>query len=707
MYKKIQDYLKILLLPGLLLVSSSLFGQAETKWLNIGDMWHKLSATGAEPEVMRNEGLIYPALAPFDRFHSHYNRKHLWIATESHTDEDGTVYAPRVVHTGDRVFNLDEFYPKPMQLISKYEPTDVVVDGLPSFRVPVQVTKVDPSINADRIVVREANTAMGVNVRNVVRAWANEYHNDYMIHEYVFTNNGNADLDEEVEYPDQVLEGVIISFLTKYQHINWTIPKSGTVHVTDAFGDGINETNDYPMPYRSQVIWYGRVPWDVGSSFGQPAIASHPRLVEGDTLGRLAVPEFITRTTLHADTSPTDNNDDQNQPVVMGNIRGGDPITNGHDFWEQKQMTEEYQYVHPDMAWRDYGVGTHDPDHADIITGDPASFGSWHERMAAQTDYPNMGHDGGWPATISFGPYTLNPGDSLRIVYVEGFAGLGYDAAFDIGRAYKLSGYDDNFEITYQDSTMTKDLWYFTGIDSIKKMLDMASAVYDAGYAVPEPPKPPQNFTVTSGTDRITLSWETFNDENPPGGFVLYRTRNQYHGEPEKKFIYDEIATLDPSDRSYEDTEVTRGIQYYYYLQAVGDVNQDNTGLTPTGVRLKSGRYYTQTYTPGFLKREPGQTIGDVRVVPNPYNLGSSNDVRWPGQQDRIGFLDVPGQCDIEIYTELGELVEEIAHTDGSGDEYWDLTTKANQVVVSGLYFAVIKDRETGDQLIRKFIIMR
>ncbi|NIT57523.1 MAG: hypothetical protein GWN00_15225, partial [Aliifodinibius sp.] len=67
----------------------------------------------------------------------------------------------------------------------------------------------------------EANTALGVNVRNVVRAWSNEYHNDYMIHEYVFTNNGNADLDEEIEYPDQVLEEVMISFLTKYQHRNW------------------------------------------------------------------------------------------------------------------------------------------------------------------------------------------------------------------------------------------------------------------------------------------------------------------------------------------------------------------------------------------------------------------------------------------------------------------------------------------------------
>ncbi|HKJ67958.1 MAG TPA: hypothetical protein VKA68_08370, partial [bacterium] len=388
MIKHMNLTFKMLIFSGIVMFSGILFGQAETKWLNIGDMWHKLSATCAEPEVMRNSGLIYPALAPFDRFHTHYNRKHLWIGTESHVDEDGTEYAPRVVHTGDRVFNLDEFYPKPMKLISKFEKPEVIVDGLPSFRVPVQITKVDPSIDADRLVIREANTALGVNVRNVVRAWSNEYHNDYMIHEYVFTNNGNADLDEEIEYPDQVLEEVMISFLTKYQHRNWIMSKHGTVHVTDAFGDGIDEPNDYPMPYRSQVIWYGRVPWDLGSSFGMPAVSTHNRLFAGDTLGRLAAPEFITRTTLYADASATDKNDDPSQPVVMGNIRGGDPITNNNDFWDQKHMSEEYAYIHPDQAWRDYGYGTHNPDHADEITGDPANYASWYERMADQTDYP-------------------------------------------------------------------------------------------------------------------------------------------------------------------------------------------------------------------------------------------------------------------------------------------------------------------------------
>jgi hypothetical protein len=96
-----------------------------------------------------------------------------------------------------------------------------------------------------------------------------------------------------------------------------------------------------------------------------------------------------------------------------------------------------------------------------------------------------------------------------------------------------------------------------------------------------------------------------------------------------------------------------------------------------------------------------------VRVVPNPYNLASSGQVRWPEQQDRIGFLDVPGNATISIFTEIGELVETIEHTDGSGDSYWNLTTSSNQVVASGIYVAVIHNRDTGDTIRRLFAIIR
>ena len=110
----------------------------------------------------------------------------------------------------------------------------------------------------------------------------------------------------------------------------------------------------------------------------------------------------------------------------------------------------------------------------------------------------------------------------------------------------------------------------------------------------------------------------------------------------------------------------------------------------------------------------------DVRVVPNPFYIGSSRSVRFPDRTDKLAFFNIPGFCRIEIYTEIGERVDVIEHNDGSGDDFWDHTTSSRQVVASGLYIAVITvteditDPETGallyqagEQAFRKFVVIR
>ncbi len=706
------------LLGALLTPAGEAEAQAQRKWLNVGDFHHKLSATGAEPEVMRWEGVEYPGLTPNNQPQAHVNRKSLWIGTTSHTDENGDVWSPRVVHTGPRDYHLDQFFPKPMQLVSRFEPPVVTVDGIDTFDKVVIVDEVDPSLNADRMVVRESNTLLGVNVYNEAYAFSQEYHDDYIIYDYTFTNTGNMDEDDEIEFPDQTLEGVMIYLETKYQY-RPNLSGPGTNSMTDLMGGGMDDAG---VPFRGHYTWHGAVSWNPSgadsrvSSLGCPAWTDdHNTLVEGDSLGRLTCTEFVTRATLHADLSAVDDSDDPAQPSTLGTIRGGDPITNNNSAHDQLHMEDEYAFMHPEMSYADYPVGRQEPHHADIVAP-PEGHETWYDQMAAQQDIPNRGHTGGWVTVMAYGPYTLAPGESVRILYVEGFSGLSNKANVDIGRAYKLArgsdeliAFDANGDGVIDPATeeRTKNHWVLTGRDSVFQMLYRASANLESGYAIPHPPRPPRTFNVTSGTDRITLDWETFDGENPPGGFEIYRTRNRYQGAVEDDFEYQRIATLDPQARSYDDTNVQRGISYYYYIQAVGDVNQDPTGLTPTGVRLKSSRYYTQTYNPAFLRRAPGSGLEAARVVPNPYNLSSAKEVRWPDQQDRIGFLEIPGNCTIAIYTETGELIREIEHTNGSGDEYWNMTTSSNQLVVSGIYFAVIRDNETGEQIYRNFAIIR
>ena len=45
----------------------------------------------------------------------------------------------------------------------------------------------------------------------------------------------------------------------------------------------------------------------------------------------------------------------------------------------------------------------------------------------------------------------------------------------------------------------------------------------------------------------------------------------------------------------------------------------------------------------------------------------------------------------ISIFSLSGDLIKVLEHTDGQADEYWDLITRNNQSVVSGLYVYVVE----------------
>jgi hypothetical protein len=179
------------------------------------------------------------------------------------------------------------------------------------------------------------------------------------------------------------------------------------------------------------------------------------------------------------------------------------------------------------------------------------------------------------------------------------------------------------------------------------------------------------------------------------------------------------IAELPGSATSYDDLTPVRGVAYYYYLLAVGEPSANTGGgLTPPGVALTSSRYYAQTYDAAFLRRPAGPALtgsgeNQFRIVPNPYVAsstlipGNEASLRFPNEPDKIAFFNIPGRCIIRIYTELGELVKEIVHTDGSGDASWNSVTSNNQVVVSGVYIAVVEDKDTGNKAIEKFVVIR
>ena len=62
---------------------------------------------------------------------------------------------------------------------------------------------------------------------------------------------------------------------------------------------------------------------------------------------------------------------------------------------------------------------------------------------------------------------------------------------------------------------------------------------------------------------------------------------------------------------------------------------------------------------------------------------------------------------EITFQKKLGELVKEIDHTNGSGDEYWNSITSSNQVVVSGIYIVMFENINTGERVVKKLSVIR
>lgn len=323
---------------------------------------------------------------------------------------------------------------------------------------------------------------------------------------------------------------------------------------------------------------------------------------------------------------------------------------------------------------------------------------------------PSLGEVGGQAYTYGYGPYDLAFGDSIKIVLVEASAGISREQAEITGAAFK------NGEITATE----KNEVVFQSRDSLFQTFNRAIANFESGYSIPETPLPPSIVNISSAGDGVLIEWEFDGNEADIEGFQIYRASGRVDS------TYRLLFEAAPSDRSMKDGDAgriaepdrylidnpIRGRDYFYYVVTVGATNSDNTGETPTGNRLVSNRYFTQSYTPARLLRQAGENMEEIRVVPNPYNPNASQELLLDQNgRNRINFYEVPGICTIEIYTEVGELIKTIKHDNGSGDEEWDLRTDYRQTVVSGVYIARIvnedpNDDEFGRVAIRKIVII-
>ncbi|UCD39033.1 MAG: fibronectin [Fidelibacterota bacterium] len=693
----------------------------DIKWIAIGDLHNWFSSAGGEREVGRRgevgdqqDGLRWPAQYDNQDVQA---AKAMWIGATNFYDANiGKTYEYKVVHVGPRVLDdISEIMPvKPRTegfvLYGQYAHPSVFVDGNPGSNTMFgmdDVDEVDESLPADRMIYNELNTALGVTLTRRIYAFTNQYHQNYHIFDYVFENTGIITNQGDVQ--TQTLEGLVIFFQYRYAPTREACIYEGN-YLPQSATWGHNVVNDavftHPEtsdPFRAQFAWMG-----LHSKANFNTIGGAHSL--GD--GHLGASQYVGVITLHADTSPSDPTDNPAQPFTTMYLQSDHEITSGNNQFNDVLMRKEYNYMISGHPTNRHGE--------DMDCPTPIDCNADADQYVKAGD---PGNPGGYSHGQGFGPYTLAPGESVHIVLAEGVAGISREMCYEIGKNWK----DDAKPFTLppkagrtftgsgptDDKDFYKNVWVYTGEDSLFQTFERAVDNYSRDFDIPQPPRPPELFEVQSGGDRISLSW-SYSGGVPASvaGFEVYRAVHQ----PDTS--YNLIFSGDAGITSYDDMAAVRGVDYYYYLVALDD---GSTNDIHPGIPLVSSKFWTMTNAPASLRRPPGSSMAGIRIVPNPYNIKAQKLQFGESERDRIMFYNLPPFCVIKIFTERGDLVQTIEHTDGSGDEGWDSVTSSRQTIVSGLYIAYFEVSEDappdpitgailfrkGQTEIKKFIVIR
>jgi len=696
----------------------------QKKYIRIGSLQSHFSAYGAERAWTGGtnpyyEGLIWPADYPFQ---DNAVIKRTWLAFDDFVDENGKAWDKYGLY-----FSADyvdqSMFPVELSQKTKFELPKVYVDGNDVNSIYTdEYDEVVPDLKADRIVTNVVNTTSGLTMSRTIYAFSQQYHDNYFIKEYVFTNTGNTDYDDTIEL-HRTLNGVYFSWGTRYsasregagfigdgqvygKHL--VVTKRGETYASNHQNTITESTPIQSLDWIRAVFgWSGQASPNSFDNIGAPDINGN---------GRLGSPQHIGVASLYIDES-TSLTDHLDQPSVMG-WHAGDTYPGLGDMQNIIPMRQLYTMLsgNPHLGEKYGGTNRFDESYITSLTyqADP-----WEIH----------GDGGGTNLWVVYGPFDIPEGESIRIVEAEGVNGLSRLMCEKVGKrwkqAYLNSGDEGPFDLpdntTSKDEDVYKNSWVATGKDSIMLTFSRAKRNFDSGMNIPPPPQPPGIFSVQSGGDKILLSWDPSISESN-ANFAGYKI---YRGVGKADTTYDEIfACGENTDNpelvySYEDKSPIRGFSYYYYLVSYTDGSENTSGeFNPAG-SLHSGRFFTQTTQPAFLTRPPGENLNGIRIVPNPFNIKARN-YNYPGEENKITFLNIPAYCRVKVFTERGDLIHTIEHDNGSGDESWNLITSSRQMIASGLYLAYFEvtqdyiNEETGklyykkgDNIVKKFVVIR
>jgi hypothetical protein len=683
------------------------------KWIRINKMNDGIFDSGDQSRPMGSWSQVY-----YDDQRWVENRA--WrVGVRDWTDENSAVWPYKT--TGHDVYSADEqldIMPIPFEdglTIKRYvrydRPTITVQGDVWSEFFPRGGDFIDPAYidasgapGADELIESYIQTVLGIVIHQKVYAFSTKNHDDYIIYDWTFTNSTGTYANgagNTVNLPEQTLKDVYFT-LSAWLRIDSGPGVTGTMFGWSSVygeqeGDSLDIIYNYPSWNKGQTY----------DTFGNP----HP------VTAYLQQTAYCGFGLLHADTDANNTAHDATQPCVTAS--GLQKFTFSAQHLQSDPLVCENEYAYMEYGFPNILEGQK-AWYFDLNTDPRETRVKYQTRMDERhIKFVADATNGRGAVYMVVGPYPeLKPGEDLRIVWCVVGGSISREKRWEIGRAWQNGTAtwdgDDKIppvgqaypELIPSDNDRAKDNWVATGKDSLLKNVSNALHAVRNGYNIPKPPPAP-SIEVWGRPDKIEILWGT--ESEAASDFKGYRVYRAV-GSPDTTWekIYEVEGT---AVHSYDDKDAQRGFAYYYYVSAFDDGSQNQPGIENgivQGQSVESGPFYNRTLEPAYLTRPSGVSLDDIRIIPNPYSIAASTAGRqFPGEQDKILFVNLPPECTIRIFSQSGDLLKTLEHTDGSGDEAWeDLTTTSDQIIVSGIYIAHIKT-PTGDSSITKFVIVR
>jgi hypothetical protein len=718
----------------LLLSTGSLLAQA-SRTMNIGNLLYQTNEGITADDISWPVGWadarsIYNGNRNHDRLEMLQNHGVIVAARHSWTDLNNVPHEIQLAQAAEQKFTDIERVVVPVagafKRTYRNPYPDKMLDGVDRTDILAKDDPVDPNIAADAQIYVHCQTwpNVGEPLRIDIQRWtygfANDDHDDYVINEYVFTNNSG-----------EVREDVYLALTSQLSsHVHYDPAKTwgnyyGVTYHNFVAGDATAD---------SMRIWYTRDADDKAQAGIDLKGEPHPQW------GTLREPQYFSYSLIHVDTSPGDENDDPNQPHKAG--------------WSQRELSPElnqsthegvYQFI--SGPWT--RVGSNNQAYSMYVDADGNETAGDAFYRVLRPDFNENDHN--WlseqekSVLMTFGPYTMQPNDDIRIVVAYAGGSISLKQAIDVGRAYK-NGYSQQFaqvplpaDIVDENGTVLASAGANLTkaqkdniIDTIGRQRVFANAgkardTWRTGnvrsgvgtFNIPFAPATPslQGF---SENDQIRLEWGNEAETDTRGGTISgYRIYRDYKRTTEivenslptdTTFVLHD--TVPAGTFEYIDTNVSRGEDYYYYVTAVNtDGIESSAFLNRTGTSSnRQDEALAPTRSPSAAWDNGDPDNGGVVVVPNPYHASAAE--KYDGR--RLNFLNLPAYANIRIYTMTGDLVQLLEHDASTGDRDWERQDTFSTVeIVSGIYVYVVEELDaprggsTGKKAIGKFVVIK